>query len=79
MDLMKDCTKASFALSQWFQSQGISQVKAVLVMSILLTGVADIGTMSDKKIDKTLRHVRTLTRALLKQTHKSQKMGLNTR
>jgi hypothetical protein len=62
--LMKDCAEASVALSEWFRSQLLSVPEAAIVMSITLTGMADTTRLTDKKIDRLLRHVRTLTRAI---------------
>jgi hypothetical protein len=62
--LLKDCTAASIALSDWFNSQYISPTKAVFVVSILLTSLAETTGLSDKEIDKVLRHIRIITRAV---------------
>jgi hypothetical protein len=61
--LLRDCTHASIALADWFASQSISPTKAVIVVGIMLTGLADAGKLTDKKIDKALHHIRVLTRA----------------
>jgi hypothetical protein len=62
--MLKDCTEASVALSNWFASQQISPAKAIIVVSILLTSLAETdGGLTDRKIDKILHHIRKLTRA----------------
>jgi hypothetical protein len=70
---LKDCTDASIALSQWFISQQISPTKAVIVLGILLTGMAETTELSDKKIDKVFRHIRALTRAAYANKQKQRK------
>jgi hypothetical protein len=65
IELLKDCTDASIALSEWFSSQLISPPEAVIVMGILMTGLVETSSkLTDKKIDRILRQVRILVRAV---------------
>jgi hypothetical protein len=68
--MVEDCAQASNALVDWFASQDIPPLEAVIVMSVLLTGIADADAMSDRKINKCLKHTRALVRALAKERKK---------